>query len=465
MSADLHAGAARVKLDPPVGIAMAGYGRRTGHSTGIHDDLTAAALVVSDGTRKAAIVSVEVLALGIRICDSIAEQVAAHTDIPAEAVLVCATHTHSGPHFNIFATPHGDSSPDASGRDLNWERTLPDKIARAVVEANARLRPAAVAAAGVQFGLGTNRRLMRADGTIQLAPNYAGAVDHELKVLGLFASERGAGAIALMLNYPCHGVVLCEDNLLYSRDWPGFAIDELQQSTTGASFGGPPIALFTQGASGNVDPVRRGDFSAGRDWGHAAASLANRALARAPRTGSAQLVTRRVPVLMKLRDLSARLAITRANAQQTELALKNHQGVGGIQQKRLTDQHQLSLKELGAVESLQDANRRDRRVDQGAGELLTHMTLLAIGDLVLVGVPGELFTELGIAIKANPYFRHTFVLGYCNDLVGYIPTREAYQVGGYEVETSRVAQGCGELLVHLALGQLAEMHRESAKLK
>ena len=164
---------------------MAGYGRRTGSSTGIHDDLTAGALVVSDGIRKAAIVSVELLALGIRICDSIAEQVAAHTDIPPEAVMVCATHTHSGPHFNIFATPRGDS-PDAPGRDLNWERGLPDRIARAVIEANAHLRPAAVAAAGAQFGLGTNRRLMRADGTIQLAPNYAGTVDHELKVLGLF---------------------------------------------------------------------------------------------------------------------------------------------------------------------------------------------------------------------------------------------------------------------------------------
>jgi len=454
-----------VKLDPPVGIAMAGYGRRTGHSTGIHDDLTAGALVFSDGTRKAAVVSVEVLALGIRICDSIAEQVAAHTDIPPEAVMVCASHTHSGPHFNIFATPRGDSSPDATGRDLNWERTLPDRIARAVVDANAHLRPAAIATASAQFGLGTNRRLMRADGTIQLAPNYAGAVDHELKVLGLFGATRGAGAIAFMLNYPCHGVVLCEDNLLYSRDWPGFAIDALQQSTTGLSSGEPPIALFTQGASGNIDPVRRGDFSAGHEWGLAAASLASAALTRAPRTGSAHLVTRRVPVAMKLCDLSARLAIARANAQQTELALKNHAGVGGIQQKRLTDQHQLSLKELGAMEALEDSNRRDRRVDQSAGELHTHMTLLAIGDLALVGVPGELFAELGIAIKANPYFRQTLVLGYCNDLVGYIPTCEAYEVGGYEVETSRVAQGSGELLVHLALAHLAEMHQESVKLK
>src|SRR5262249_33597512 len=155
---------------------------------GSHDDLEARAIVVSDGTRKAAIVSVEVLALGIRICDAIAEQVAAQSDISSQAVMVCATHTHSGPHFNPFATPHGNPSSEASGRDLNWERALPGKVARAVLEANAQLQPAAIAAAGAQFGLGTNRRLMRTDRTIQLAPNYAGVADHELKVLGLFGA-------------------------------------------------------------------------------------------------------------------------------------------------------------------------------------------------------------------------------------------------------------------------------------
>src|ERR1700730_14785230 len=113
----LYAGAARVKLDPPAGLAMLGYGNRAGLNAGIHDDLAAQALGLSDGANKIAIAGVDVLAIGIRIADDIRERVAASTDIPADSILVCATHTHSAPAFNVFATPRADAKP-AEGRDL-----------------------------------------------------------------------------------------------------------------------------------------------------------------------------------------------------------------------------------------------------------------------------------------------------------------------------------------------------------
>jgi len=451
MRGELYAGAARVKLEPPVGIAMAGYARRVGRSTGIHDNLAVQAIVLSDGERKAVIVSVDVLALGIRICDSIAERIESRTDIPADAVMVCATHTHSGPHFNIFATPADVSVASGAGeRDLNWERALPDRIVRAVVEANSRLRPASIAAASGRFGLGTNRRLRRTDGTIQLAPNYDGAADHELEVLGVFDAGNEE-SIAFLLNYPCHAVVLCEDNLLYSRDWPGFAIDKLEGRPS------QPIALFTQGAAGNIDPRRRGSFDLASEAGCEAASIAIDALARESRARPGRIVSRRKPVRLRLRDLGPKLSLAKANTRQTELALKGHAGVTGPQLKRLTDQHQRSIDELTALETLDKANRRDKRVDRETAELVTHMTALAVGDIAFIGIPGELFAELGIAIKCNPYFRHTIVLGYCNDLAGYFPTSEEYERGGYEVETSRVAPGSGELIVHHALSLISEM--------
>jgi hypothetical protein len=75
----------------------------------------------------------------------------------------------------------------------------------------------------------------------------------------------------------------------------------------------------------------------------------------------------------------------------------------------------------------------------------------------LIGIPGELFVELGLALKHNPHFAHTFVVGYCNDLIGYIPTRAAYGEGGYEVDTARIAAGTGEKIVAVALSTLAEM--------
>ena len=92
------------------------------------------------------------------------------------------------------------------------------------------------------------------------------------------------------------------------------------------------------------------------------------------------------------------------------------------------------------------------------------LILLIVSGLVIlslvfaiVGIPGELFVELGLAIKAIPNFARIFVAGYCNDLIGYIPTRAAYPEGGYEVDTARIAAGSGEIIVETALSALAAM--------
>src|SRR5260370_20063541 len=123
----LLAGAARIKLDPPLGLAMVGYGNRVGRATGVHDELAAQAIVLSDGASKVAIAGVDVLALGKRIADDIRERVAAKSDLSADAIMGCATHTHSVPAFNVFATPRADAKP-AEGRNLAWERALPEEI-------------------------------------------------------------------------------------------------------------------------------------------------------------------------------------------------------------------------------------------------------------------------------------------------------------------------------------------------
>src|SRR5260370_13175259 len=137
----LLAGAARIKLDPPLGLAMVGYGNRVGRATGVHDELAAQAIVLSDGASKVAIAGVDVLAIGKRIADDIRERVAAKSDLPADAIMVCATHTHSGPAFNVFATPRADAKP-AEGRNFEWERALPEKIARPIFLAIHILQPA-----------------------------------------------------------------------------------------------------------------------------------------------------------------------------------------------------------------------------------------------------------------------------------------------------------------------------------
>ncbi len=447
----LHAGAARVKLDPPVGLAMLGYGSRVGRNAGVHDDLAANALVLDDGGAKVAIAGVDVLAIGIRIADDIRERVAEETGIPADSILICATHTHSAPAFNIFATPRA-ASVSADGRDLEWERALPGKIASAIVQAHERPEPATLRAATAPFALGINRRLMRPNRQIQLAANRSGPADAEAIVLGAYRPN--GSPIAFLMNYPCHGVVLCEDNLLYSRDWPGFAMDEIESA---AAAGPRPISIFLQGATGNIDPRSRGNFEVAEKYGRAMGRGAFDALEHAPAIAGSRIAARRIALDLELKDLGADLAIARECAVQTQASLDNHRGGDGYQLKRLRDHHAQSLSALSALEALEEQNRRDRRVDMARRELATAMTLVTIGNLAIVGVPGELFVELGLTIRANPYFGQTFVAGYCNDLIGYIPTRAAYAEGGYEVDTARIAAGSGEAIVDTALSALAAM--------
>jgi hypothetical protein len=447
----LCAGAARVKLDPPAGLAMLGYGRRVGRNAGVHDDLAAQALVLSDGTNKVAIVGVDLLALGVRIADDIRARAAATTGIPADSILVCATHTHSAPAFNIFASPRADAKP-AEGRDLEWERALPATIASSIVSAHEKLEPATLRAAMAPFTLGINRRLMRPHRQIQLAANRAGPVDSEVMALGAYRSS--GTPIAFLLNYPCHGVVLCEDNLLYSRDWPGFAMDEIE---TASDSGARPISIFIQGATGNIDPRSRGNFEVAEQHGRAMGRAAFEALQQALPMSDTKIAAKKISLNFKLKDLSEDLAIARACAAQTQASLDNHRGGDGYQLKRLRDHHAQSLSALGALEAIEEQNSRDRRVNMMCRELATAMTIVTAGDVAIVGIPGELFVELGLAIKANPHFAQTFVAGYCNDLIGYIPTSAAYGEGGYEVDAARVAAGGGETIVDTALSAMAAM--------
>jgi neutral ceramidase len=432
---------------------MIGYGGRAGRATGVHDDLAAQALVLGDGTRKVALCGVDVLAIGIRVADEVRAGVAAQSDIDADAILVAATHTHSAPIFNIFATPQSGAKV-GDDRNLEWERALPGRIADAILEANRRMEPAAIRTAAARFTLGTNRRLLRPDGSIQLAANYAGVADAEANAMGVYRHD--GGALAFLLNYPCHGVVLCEDNLLYSRDWPGFALDEIERLARGDR-DAAPVGIFMQGATGNIDPRSRGSFAVAEENGRALGRAAFEALDTASAAATTEIAWRRIPLDLPLKSIDAELAIARECLAQTEASLKNHRGGDGYQLKRLRDHHEQSVQVLRALEAMAEANRRDHRVDTGRGLLATALSVIAVGEIAIVGVPGEAFVEYGLALKANPYFARTFVVCYCNDLIGYIPTREAYPQGGYEVATARVAPGAGEAIVAAALSAMREL--------
>jgi len=89
------------------------------------------------------------------------------------------------------------------------------------------------------------------------------------------------------------------------------------------------------------------------------------------------------------------------------------------------------------------------------------MQVIALGrDVAWVAWPGEIFVELGLSVKAGSPFTHTYNVELANGAIGYIPNKPAYPEGNYEVESARVAEGSGEMLVTSALRMLAELHGE-----
>jgi hypothetical protein len=95
----------------------------------------------------------------------------------------------------------------------------------------------------------------------------------------------------------------------------------------------------------------------------------------------------------------------------------------------------------------------------------TELQVIRIGDLALVALPGEIFVEIGLAIKNRSPFPVTAVVGLANDHIGYVPTRRAFGEGGYETWRTRIswsAPGTGEAMAETAGSRLNELSRRHA---
>ena len=108
--------------------------------------------------------------------------------------------------------------------------------------------------------------------------------------------------------------------------------------------------------------------------------------------------------------------------------------------------------------------RKEVALHQGESRK-TWVQAVLIGDIALVGMPGECFTVLGQEIKRRSPFRYTYVFELANDYIGYIPDQAGFDRGGYQTWTglhSFLERGTGELIVDEAVGLLERLHQEPA---
>ncbi len=441
----LRAGTAAINITPALGtdpatrIYLSGYVARVGHALGVHDPLHARALALSDGTQQAILVVCDLLGIEVGfsadVSRDIRREIATLTGTPTNAVMLACTHTHSGP-ATIELHECGKVSPDY----LELLRSQLISVAELAATSMQAVR-LDVGSAALPEGA-YNRR---GDGQ---------DIDTEVSVAWM--RDMNGETVALLINYGCHPVVMDADNRRISADYPGAAVRALE-----ATFGG--TAFFLTGAGGNVDPVRRGSFEDVEWLGQALADVVGQTLTNIEGQSS--------------RSVGAETPATVTSA--SEVLTLPLQPVLSIAQ--LAHMRELHLDNLAAIATSEETveARIQRAMLAWADETLAQarsgatpsgiaapVQVIRVGSLAFVGVPGELFSGLGRQIKGAFPGYQTFIVGYANGDVGYIPDRAAYGEGGYEVAdaykyygySGALAPEAGEMIVRASV-QLAQGRR------
>lgn len=435
----LRAGVAKANITPPVGVRMAGFAGRVFPALAVHDPLLARALVLDDGEKRAALVTLDIIGVSEGLVAEVRESAEKSAGIAPDGLLIAGTHTHSGPRRV------GD---DSSAEERGYWESLPGRLAQLVEEAARDLGPARMGTASGWCAVGINRREKLPGGIVELGKSHFGAFDTEL---GLLRFDReGGGPLAGIVNYACHAVCLMADNYLISADYPGFAAHYFQEAV-----GGGVVGMFFNGACGNVNPreaavdhglVSGGSFKiaerAGREVAREAARLWEEAT---PEEGLPLSFLRRRISLPT--DRGRALAAAKRNLREAE-----RDAAGGRPERTPYETW------YDPADPERARKRVARLEEEGDSPVSCEIQVVAIGETALVGWPGEVFCELGMRLKRESGFRPTYVIGYANGSIGYVPTPEAFSEGGYEVESARhLADRAGTVLVEESLGLLAEL--------
>jgi neutral ceramidase len=422
----MKVGAAAVKMTPPLGLEMDGYGARVGGATGVHDPLWARALVAegSDGTGIALVVA-DLLGIEPRLQARIADQALVTTGIPRERLQLAGTHTHSGPAFR---------APSDAERATG--AAIADAIARAW---NDRREATAAVGVGTVDGIAANRR-----------PN-GGPVDRRVTVTRF--DDVNGEPIATHVNYGCHPTTLGPNNNLYSADFPGVSCAQLE-----AAVGG--VAIFSTGPQGDVNPggyspegsmvgivVPWRTFESADRYGRAIAAVAT-TVRRSLEPGASDRVWGDSLVV----ELSRKPLPAAAAAREAATAAASAADV--VRAADLSADATYHAITAAAYADLIAAQAEDPERDR---PVAVRISALAFGPLLHMGVAGELFVAHGQRIRAALGDDRTCVAALCDGSMGYLPTADAFEVGGYEPNASLHAAGEGERLADamIALGARA----------
>ena len=400
--AQLRVGLARTDITPSEPVMLAGYASRKDLSRGVHDPLSARVVAFEQEGQRLVLVSIDNVGFYNETAEPLRNAILESCSLKPSELFLCAIHTHSAPSLT-FDGEKGHSN------NVQYTRTLQGKLVEVVRNALDHMAPSQVGVGSGSSPVGANRREPVVDKTgkpaIVLGRNPSVMTDREVQVLKIVRSDEKklAGAV---FAYSTHSTSLGPKNYLISGDIHGLAAQFLENY-----FGNAVVAPEFAGASGNIDPWYRvlPEFKTNNGW--------------IPE-----------PVLLGTLLGEEVAQVTEAiGSFATNTAIKTA----------------LKMIELPA-QSRKEAQSAPAKVPM-------NVTVARVGDIAFVGWGGEVFNEIGKAIKTASPFRHTFILTHCNGAAGYLPTRPSYPEGGYEVQSSPFAPGADEVLIEETLKMLKHL--------
>jgi len=434
----LWAGAAKADLTPQRSMFLFGYPHVPRYSTGMHDPLECAALYLRSGAGQALILANDLIFFSRDFVADVRRRIEQRTGVPAGAIAITATHTHSGPmtvnHISNEADP---VVPKADPAYLHW---IAEQMTEAGCAAVAAAQPAAAGTGLARAeGVGTNRH------------DPAGPADPEVPVL-LVRSRRDGRAIGCMVAYAMHPTVLHEDSTLISGDFPHFTRRYLlEQGLLPDSC----VILYHNGASGNQSPrhvAKANTFAEARRLGELLGSSIASILPTLTTTAEVRIAAHSASVPLSRRQLPP---LDQAERAANEARRRHHELKQSGAPRAAVRTAECDCFGADETVALARAQAENRLAAVAATCSPAEIQVIGIGADRWVFWPGEFFVEYGLAVKARRPRTHVVTLAN-GETQGYIVTAEAAASGGYEAANAVFSPDNGRVFVERTLELLAE---------
>lgn len=400
----LRTGIAKIDITPDIPVMLYGYSSRKTPSEGVHDPLSARAVVFENNGKKVVLVSSDLGSYGSEVFQTFQKSILDKFNLKDSELFLSTIHSHSSPILSV-------NKETGDPNNIQYTELLNKKLLTVIGEAIKNLKPVQTGV-GVGFSpVGSNRREMRADGSITLGRNPYGPTDKQVLVLRVETLD--GKPIGAIYDYATHSTSLGAKNMKISGDVLGLSAQFTEQI-----LGKEVVTPVFAGASGNIDPWYRvlPGFNTEAGW------------IPEPVLLGTLLGEEVVTVFRNIKDLKPGGEITSSFA------------VLECPRKKIEE------------------GKTRMPAEEQKTTVPVNITVARVGeDVAFVGFNVEMLTEIGMEIKKGSPYKHTFIITHCNGSSGYLPQAELYKEGGYEITSTRFEIGSSDLVVKKTLRMLYDL--------